>query len=283
MQAVEKGKLVIDHRRRLRGPRQPGGRSEGRHLHHHGQRPQLGRRHQQRDGRHLGRRGPDDRHHGARRGQELQAHADDRGHRDRRHRPGDGRQRCQSRRPQPWASSTSRSSPTGVDNTYRGTIDFDAQDPPLFGPQLLTVAVTNVNGRRTEVQLIFIIDNEGPTITSTLPVPGQIAGGIVLISAKVDDPAGILDSSVIAVIARRDRHAAVRAADEARRRRRLHGPVRQLAVREVPGSARPALPDLSDGVVPRLRSGRQRDRPRLRVHRSTTSRPSPTWTRPTCA
>ena len=92
-------------------------------------------------------------------------------------------------------------SPTGVDSTYRGTINFDAADPPLFGPQLLTVAVTNVNGRRTEVQLIFIIDNEGPTITSTLPVPGQIAGGIVLISAKVDDLAGILDSSVIAVIA----------------------------------------------------------------------------------
>ncbi len=91
--------------------------------------------------------------------------------------------------------------PTGVDNTYRGTIDFDAQAPPLFGAQLLTVAVTNVNGRRTEVQLIFIIDNEGPTITSTLPVPGQVAAGIVLISAKVDDPAGILDSSVIAVIA----------------------------------------------------------------------------------
>ena len=92
-------------------------------------------------------------------------------------------------------------SPTGVDSTYRGTINFDSADPPLFGPQLLTVAVTNVNGRRTEVQLIFIIDNEGPTITSTLPVPGQIAGGIVLISAKVDDLAGILDSSVVAVIA----------------------------------------------------------------------------------
>jgi hypothetical protein len=91
-------------------------------------------------------------------------------------------------------------SPTGVADTYRGTIDFDSQDPPLFGSQLLTVAVMNLNGRRTEVQLIFFIDNEGPTITSTLPVPGQVAAGIVLISAKVDDPAGVLDSSVIAVI-----------------------------------------------------------------------------------
>jgi hypothetical protein len=92
-------------------------------------------------------------------------------------------------------------SPTGVDNTYRGTIDFDAQDPPMFGSQLLTVSVSNINGRRTEKQLIFIIDNEGPMITNTEPVPGQIAAGIVMISATVNDNAGILDSSVIAVIA----------------------------------------------------------------------------------
>jgi hypothetical protein len=91
--------------------------------------------------------------------------------------------------------------PTGADNAYRGTIDFDAQDPPLFGPQLLTASVTNVNGRVTEVQIIFIIDNQGPTITQTTPVPGQIAGGIVLVSARIDDNAGVLDSSVVAVIA----------------------------------------------------------------------------------
>jgi len=91
--------------------------------------------------------------------------------------------------------------PTGVDNTYRGTIDFDAHDPPLFGKQLLTVAITNVNGRRTEVQLIFFIDNVGPTITETAPAPGTVAGGIVVVSAKVNDDAGVLDSSVVAVIA----------------------------------------------------------------------------------
>src|SRR6476469_6145529 len=90
--------------------------------------------------------------------------------------------------------------PTGVDNTYRGTIDFDSQNPPLFGAQLLTVAVSNVNGRRTEVQVIFFIDNEGPAITNTTPVPGQVAFGIVLISATINDDAGILDSSVVAVI-----------------------------------------------------------------------------------
>jgi hypothetical protein len=91
-------------------------------------------------------------------------------------------------------------SPIGMD-TYRGMIDFDAQNPPLFGSQLLTVAVTNVNERRAEVQVIFLIDNEGPTITNTQPVPGQIVGGIVPISARIGDNAGVLDSSVIAVIA----------------------------------------------------------------------------------
>ncbi len=90
---------------------------------------------------------------------------------------------------------------TGVMDTFRGTIDFGAQDPPLFGSQLLTVAATNVNGRRTQVQVIFFIDNVSPTITNTIPVPGQIVGGIVRIAATINDNAGVLDSSVVAIIA----------------------------------------------------------------------------------
>jgi hypothetical protein len=90
--------------------------------------------------------------------------------------------------------------PTGTADTFRGTVDFDAQDPPLFGPQLLTVEATNVNGKRTEVQLIFIIDNTGPVIANTRPAPGQMTGGIVVISAQITDNAGVLDSSVIAVV-----------------------------------------------------------------------------------
>jgi hypothetical protein len=95
----------------------------------------------------------------------------------------------------------------GVMDTFRGTIDFDMPmlpngtlEPALFGDQLLTVVATNINGRRTEVQVIFTIDNEGPTITKTNPAPGQIVGGIVEISATLQDNAGILDASVIAVI-----------------------------------------------------------------------------------
>ncbi len=89
---------------------------------------------------------------------------------------------------------------TGMPDTFRGTLDVDMQDPPLFGPQLLTVEATNANGKRREVQLIFIIDNTGPVITDTTPSPGQMSGGIVEISARVVDNAGVLDSSVIAVI-----------------------------------------------------------------------------------
>ena len=91
--------------------------------------------------------------------------------------------------------------PTGTPDTFRGAIDFDAQDPPLFGPQLLTVEATNTNGKRTEVQLIFVVDNTGPVIANTTPAPGQMTGGIVTIAAQITDNAGVLDSSVIAVIA----------------------------------------------------------------------------------
>jgi hypothetical protein len=90
--------------------------------------------------------------------------------------------------------------PSGVDNTFRGTIDFDAQDPPLFGDQLLTVAAVNANGKRTEVQLVFFIDNKGPSITDTHPRPGEIIGPVIVVSANINDPAGVLESSVIAVI-----------------------------------------------------------------------------------
>jgi hypothetical protein len=72
--------------------------------------------------------------------------------------------------------------------------------PPLVERQLLTVWATNGNGKRTEIHLVFIIDEEGPTITLTSPKPGEIVGDIMRISANVMDPSGVLDASVIAVI-----------------------------------------------------------------------------------
>jgi len=90
-------------------------------------------------------------------------------------------------------------------HTYRGTINLRDPMPPMILPplvekQLLTVWATNGNGKRVEVHLIFVIDEDGPTITLTSPVPGEIVGDIMRISANVTDPSGVLDSSVIAVI-----------------------------------------------------------------------------------
>jgi hypothetical protein len=90
-------------------------------------------------------------------------------------------------------------------HTYRGMINLRDPMPPMILPplvdeQLLTVWATNGNGKRTEIHMIFVIDEEGPTITSTTPQPGEIVGDIMRISATVTDPAGVLDASVIAVI-----------------------------------------------------------------------------------
>jgi hypothetical protein len=88
---------------------------------------------------------------------------------------------------------------------YRGMIDLHDPMPPMILPplvdqQLLTVWATNGNGKRIDLHLVFVIDEEGPTITATTPRPGEIVGDIVRISATIEDPSGVLDSSVIAVV-----------------------------------------------------------------------------------
>ncbi len=92
-----------------------------------------------------------------------------------------------------------------ANNVYRGTIDLRDPAPPMILPplvneQLLTVWAINVNRKRTEQHLVFFIDEEGPVISQTSPAPGQIVGDIMVISARVLDPSGVLDSSVVAVI-----------------------------------------------------------------------------------
>lgn len=92
-----------------------------------------------------------------------------------------------------------------VPNLYRGMFNLDDPVPPMIvaslrDEQLLTVWATNARGKRVEVHLVFVIDREGPTITKTSPAPGEIVGDFMLISATVNDPAGVLDSSVIAVV-----------------------------------------------------------------------------------
>jgi hypothetical protein len=98
------------------------------------------------------------------------------------------------------------SGPSGPSNSqYSGTIQFNAFNPPLEGDQLLTVRATNQKGTEAVARRKFVSDNKGPTITETVPKTGALIGRVITISAQVDDPAGVLDSSVVAVIAHGDK------------------------------------------------------------------------------
>jgi len=98
----------------------------------------------------------------------------------------------------------------GTTTTYRATVAFGPTMPPpagvqalppLSGPQLLDVKATNANGASADAQVVFKVDVTGPTITQTAPFSGQVVGGIIKIQATILDDAGVLDSSVVAVIA----------------------------------------------------------------------------------
>lgn len=88
----------------------------------------------------------------------------------------------------------------GSANSYQGTIDFRDFDPPLKGEQLLTVAAKNANGTRTVSTARFIVDEDGPTIDSTTPGPADVVGRVIELSAHIADDAGVVDSSVVALI-----------------------------------------------------------------------------------
>jgi hypothetical protein len=87
---------------------------------------------------------------------------------------------------------------------FTGTIDFGSFDPPLEGDQLLTIRATNTKGTETVARRKFVSDNKGPAITNTVPATGALIGRVITISAQVADPAGVLDSSVVAVVAHGD-------------------------------------------------------------------------------
>ena len=101
------------------------------------------------------------------------------------------------------------SAPTVSDkyDIYTATVWFGPPPTPagsqtfqqLSGKQLLDVKESDGTAT-SEVFRTFVIDTSGPIITSTTPVPGEIVGGVVNISATITDESGVLDSSVIAVI-----------------------------------------------------------------------------------
>ncbi len=83
-----------------------------------------------------------------------------------------------------------------------GTIKFDDKifSPALSGSQVLTATADNTNKAKTTASRKFVVDNEGPAITISSQVAGQLIGGVITISASITDAAGVLPSSVRAVI-----------------------------------------------------------------------------------
>jgi hypothetical protein len=95
--------------------------------------------------------------------------------------------------------------PGGASGTqYTATIDFSMFDPPLEGPAALTVRAKNRNDTEAVLVRRFFSDKSGPDITNTVPKRGALIGRVISIAAEVNDPAGVLDTSVVAVIAHGD-------------------------------------------------------------------------------
>lgn len=92
--------------------------------------------------------------------------------------------------------------PAQAGESYTASVDFTMNK--LEGELLLKVTAQNMNGTRAEEIRLFVSDNTGPEITNTIPAVGDLIGRIVNISAEVKDPSGVLDSSVVAVIANGD-------------------------------------------------------------------------------
>jgi hypothetical protein len=88
--------------------------------------------------------------------------------------------------------------PVGPVNTYRAVFDL-TMPTALTGDQLFEVQSKDARGTRTDVKLTFNVDVTGPDITMTLPVPGAIVGGVIKISATIQDGAG-LDASSLQVL-----------------------------------------------------------------------------------
>lgn len=89
---------------------------------------------------------------------------------------------------------------------YTATIDFGSFDPPLDGPQIVSVTAVNGNAITSVASRKFTVDNTGPAISSTKPASGGLIGKLITIEAKVEDAAGVMAGSVVAVVAHGDIH-----------------------------------------------------------------------------
>jgi hypothetical protein len=81
-----------------------------------------------------------------------------------------------------------------------GTVKFDDFSPKLSGNQVLVAESENKNGAKASEKRAFVVDDQGPTISVTSHTAGDLIGSIITIKATVKDLAGVLSSSVVAVI-----------------------------------------------------------------------------------
>jgi hypothetical protein len=86
------------------------------------------------------------------------------------------------------------------DNQYRGLVDFNSASPPLAGEQIFIVSAENMDGTRTELRFVFVVDNEGPTITNVTPVPGTVLSPVTRIAAQISDDAGLDEASIQVIV-----------------------------------------------------------------------------------
>lgn len=102
------------------------------------------------------------------------------------------------------SSDLANGSPVWIE--FTGSVVFDDAmfDPPLTGTQRLTVSAENAVGNDAQKSVDFTVDNNGPTIDVLSHEEGQIIGSITYISAEITDPAGVLASSVYAIIGNND-------------------------------------------------------------------------------
>ena len=107
------------------------------------------------------------------------------------------------------ASQTANGHPVWIE--FTGTIIFNDSmfNPPLSGAQRMTVTATNAVDNQGSASVDFTVDNQGPEIVIVSHVEGQIIGSITQIQATITDPAGVLSSSVFAVIGNDDLHFTV--------------------------------------------------------------------------
>lgn len=102
------------------------------------------------------------------------------------------------------STETANGNPVWIDFSTTVLFNDPMFSPPLDGVQRITVSAENSLGNSADKSVDFVVDNTGPVIQVTSHTEGQIIGSITHISATITDEAGVLASSVTAVIGNND-------------------------------------------------------------------------------